>query len=121
MTPEEMIKHYVEHYEDIDEYGRWNGVTSCEEFEELKKDGFIQDITLGTYNGCTQTFQKREISSENIIEGIVTYLHETEYADVLIDDSEYQPELESDDEHVKNMLQYYDVFTLDGSVYIDVG
>lgn len=115
----EMMRHYIggniEYYEDFEEYSDANPVT-LEEFENYKESGFIQDITCGTYNGATNTFDPWEISLDNIIDTILQDIRDCEYNEVLNDYTDVQTPLG----YVLAYTEMYNVFTIGEKVYVDL-
>ena len=63
-------------YKDFDEYLKFAN-TDKQEFEDKVEEGFIQTLTLGTYNGASDTFTPNEPTEENIKNAIYQYLVET--------------------------------------------
>lgn len=87
------------------------------DFNEKIADGYIQNITLSTYNGATQKNTFFELTDENILEAIYTDLHETDYYS-MIDEIEESTDL-TKWEYIRAYTEIYNVFTLDGLVYIE--
>lgn len=71
-----MAKLNITIYEDLKEYEKYNNTTS-EEFKEELENGYIQTLTLGTYNGASDTFTPMTQTEENIREEVRCYLSET--------------------------------------------
>ena len=105
----------IEHYEDFEEYSKANNVT-LEEFENYKESGFIQDITCGTYNGATDTFDPWEISLDNLIDTILQDIRDCDYHQVLNDYTDVQTPLG----YVLAYTEMYNVFTIGEKVYVDL-
>ena len=63
-------------YKNIEEYGKYQNKTR-DEFTDSVKDGYIQTLTLGTYNGASQEFTPLEQTPENIWNEVTQYLMET--------------------------------------------
>ena len=108
-------------YESIEEYGRETFLEDEEftwdDFSELRADGFIQDITLGTYNGATDTFTERKIDKYHIYDALRTYLHETDFVDVMrLDGRDNEV---TDDEMVEELSDMYVVIIIGNSLYLD--
>lgn len=87
------------------------------DFDEKLADGFIQNITLATYNGATQESTFYELTDENILEAIYTDLHETDSYDML-QEIEESTDLTKWD-YIRAYTEVYNVFTLNGLVYIE--
>lgn len=87
------------------------------DFNEKLADGYIQNITLATYNGATQKSTFFELTDENILEAIYTDLHETDSYG-MIEEMEENTDLTKWD-YIRAYTEIYNVFTLDGLVYIE--
>ena len=87
------------------------------DFNEKVENGFIQNITLSTYNGATQASTFYELTDENILEAIYTDLHETDSYDML-QEIEESTDLTKWD-YIRAYTEVYNVFTLNGLVYIE--
>lgn len=116
---QEMTRDYIWsnilEYEDFEEYSEANHVT-LEEFENYKESGFIQDITCGTYNGATDTFDPWEISLDNLIDTILQDIRDCEYYEVLNDYADIETSLD----YVKAYIEMYNVFTIGERVFVDL-
>ena len=100
---------YKQDYETLEE--------SQADFNEKVENGFIQNITLSTYNGATQESTFYELTDENILEAIYTDLHETDsYA--MLNEIEESTDLTKWD-YIRAYTEVYNVFTLNGLVYIE--
>lgn len=87
------------------------------DFNEKLENGYIQNITLSTYNGATQESTFYELTDENILEAIYTDLHETDSYDML-QEIEENTDLTKWD-YIRAYTEVYNVFTLNGLVYIE--
>lgn len=87
------------------------------DFNEKLGNGYIQNITLATYNGATQESTFYELTDENILEAIYTDLHETDSYDML-QEIEENTDLTKWD-YIRAYTEVYNVFTLNGLVYIE--
>lgn len=87
------------------------------DFNEKVENGFIQNITLATYNGATQESTFYELTDENILEAIYTDLHETDSYDMLQEIEENTDLIKWD--YIRAYTEVYNVFTLNGLVYIE--
>ena len=111
----EFILYNIVHYESLEEYEKYNNM-DAEEFKDKVEDGFIADITCGTYNGATQTFTPWEINDNNLVDTIIQDIRDGDLYESLEDFTE-------GDRYIDYALAYvelYKVFTLDGRVYIDM-
>ena len=109
----------VTRYKDMNEYKQDHETPeeAQADFNEKIADGFIQNITLATYNGATQKNTFFELTDENILEAIYTDLHETDSYGML-DEMEESTDL-TKWEYVRAYTEISNVFTLDGLVYIE--
>lgn len=109
----------ITRYKDMNDYKQ--GYETLEEaqadFNEKVENGFIQNITLATYNGATQESTFYELTDENILEAIYTDLHETDSYDML-QEIEENTDLTKWD-YIRAYTEVYNVFTLNGLVYIE--
>lgn len=109
----------VTRYKDLNEY-KQDYETPEEaqaDFNEKIADGYIQNITLSTYNGATQKNTFFELTDENILEAIYTDLHETDSYS-MIDEMEESTDL-TKWEYIRAYTEIYNVFTLNGLVYVE--
>lgn len=109
----------VTNYKDMNDYKQdYETLAEAQEdFNAKLEDNMIQNITLSTYNGATQESTFFELTNENILDAIYTDLHETESYD-MIQEIEERTELTKWD-YVRAYTKLYNVFTLDGLVYIE--
>lgn len=87
------------------------------DFNEKLENGYIQNITLSTYNGATQKNVFFELTDENILEAIYADLHETDSYS-MIDEMEESTDL-TKWEYIRAYTEIYNVFTLNGLVYVE--
>ena len=115
----EMLGAYIggniEHYKDFEEYSDANHVT-LEEFKDYRESGFINEITCGTYNGATDTFDPWEISLDNLINTILQDIRDCDYYQVLNDYTDVQTPLG----YVLAYTEMYNVFTIGEQVFVDL-
>lgn len=114
MTKEliEAIINHVTEYQTIDEYLQSENMT-VDDFSEAKENGYIQEITCGTYNGASDTFTPWRLTPENVAETIRIDMIETDYFD----------EIEEAGDSLADKLEYYvsmfTIFTIGQRVYIE--
>ncbi|CAD0300645.1 hypothetical protein [Enterococcus phage 163] len=87
------------------------------DFDEKLENGYIQNITLATYNGATQKNVFFELTDENILEAIYADLHETDSYS-MIDETEESTDL-TKWEYIRAYTEIYNVFTIGGLVYVE--
>ena len=109
----------VTEYKDMNDYKQdYETLEEAEaDFNEKLENGYIQNITLSTYNGATQESTLYELTDENILEAIYTDLHETDSYG-MIEEMEENTDLTKWD-YIRAYTEIYNVFTLNGLVYIE--
>lgn len=109
VTRYKAMDDYKQDYETLEE--------AQADFDEKLENGYIQNITLSTYNGATQESTLYELTDENILEAIYTDLHETDSYG-MIEEMEESTNLTKWD-YIQAYTGIFNVFTLDGLVYIE--
>lgn len=109
----------ITRYKDMDDYKQdYETLEEAQaDFDEKLENGYIQNITLSTYNGATQESTFYELTDENILEAIYTDLHETDSYS-MIEEMEENTDLTKWD-YIRAYTEVYNVFTLNGLVYIE--
>ncbi|UMO76953.1 hypothetical protein [Enterococcus phage phiSHEF16] len=109
----------VTRYKDMNDYKQdYETLEEAQaDFNEKLENNYIQNITLSTYNGATQESTFFELTDENILEAIYTDLHETDSYS-MIAEMEESTDLTKWD-YIRAYTEIYNVFTLDGLVYIE--
>lgn len=109
----------VTRYKDMNDYKQdYETLEEAQaDFDEKLENGYIQNITLSTYNGATQKSTFYELTNENILEAIYTDLHETDSYS-MIAEMEESTDLTKWD-YIRAYTEIYNVFTLNGLVYIE--
>lgn len=115
----EMALNNVSHYKDFEEYEKYNNLDK-EVFKELVDDGYIQDITLGTYNGSTKTFTNDIINNEHIINAIKTEVVESDFFHFFEDEFIKENNIKTPSDWILLYTEFYEVFTLDNSIYVEL-
>ena len=113
----EMILNNVIHYKDFEEYEKYNNLNQ-EDFEERIEDNYIQDITLGTYNGALDTFTKNIINNENIINTIITDIRNIDFYNFFEDEFIEENNIKTSNDWLLLYTEFFEVFTLDNSIYV---
>lgn len=107
----------VTNYEDFKELEKYENLDR-EEFEEEQEEGFIRDLTLGTYNGATDTTQWRTMDDSHILEAILTDLKESDGWGLLDGtDAGREKDEMTQAEYIRAYSEFYNVFILDGHIY----
>ena len=112
-----MILNNIIHYKDFEEFENYNNLNQ-EDFEELVAYGYIQDITLGTYNGSTKTFTNDIINNEHIIKAIKTEVIESDFFNFFEDEFIEENNIKTSGDWVLLYTEFYEVFTLGNSIYV---
>lgn len=109
----------VTRYKDMNDYKQdYETLEEAQaDFNEKLENGYIQNITLSTYNGATQESTFFKLTDENILEAIYTDLHGTDSYDML-QEIEESTDLTKWD-YIRVYTEVYNVFTLNGLVYIE--
>lgn len=109
----------VTRYKDMNDYKQdYETLEEAQaDFNEKLENGYIQNITLSTYNGATQESTFFELTDDNILEAIYTDLHETDFYS-MIEEMEESTDLTKWD-YVRAYTEIYNVFTLNGLVYVE--
>src|SRR5699024_990602 len=113
----EMILNNIIHYKDFEEFEKYNNLDQ-EDFKEMMEDGNIQEITLGTYNGAVDTFTKNIINNENIINTIITDIRDIDFHNFFEDEFIKENHIKTSGDWILLYTEFYEVFTLDNSIYV---
>lgn len=109
----------ITHYNDFKEYQKYNNLDQ-EEFNRMLKVGHIQDITLGTYNGSTNTFDRDIITSDHIINAINTEIKESDFYNYFENEFIEKNNLKTSNDWIRLYTEFYQVYTLNGSIYVEM-
>lgn len=108
----------ITHYKDFAEYAKFEN-DNREDFQSKIDDGFIQDISIGVYNGATDTFLRSELNDENIIMAIREEVNEENFQ-ILISDYEIATSITTSSEAIEYYTQIFKVFTLGGKLFVNI-
>lgn len=110
----------VTRYKDMNDYKQdYETLEEAQaDFDEKLADGFIQNITLATYNGATQESTFYELTDENILEAIFNDLHFGELYTIL-EETEENSENMTKWDYIRVYTALYNVFTIGGLVYVE--
>ncbi|UXU70136.1 hypothetical protein [Mammaliicoccus sciuri] len=108
----------VTHYNDFEEYQKYNNLNK-EEFNEQIEKGFIQEITLGTYNGATNTFYKQDITDNHILQAIESEVSESSFKELFFE-LENEVKDYNDSDWLREYTEVYKVFVIDKDLYVDM-
>lgn len=110
----------VTRYKDMNDYKQdYETLEEAQaDFNEKLADGFIQNITLATYNGATQESTFFELTDENILEAIFNDLHFGELYTIL-EETEENSENMTKWDYIRVYTALYNVFTIGGLVYVE--
>ncbi|MEB6232589.1 hypothetical protein [Mammaliicoccus sciuri] len=109
----------ITHYNDFKEYQKYNNLDQ-EEFIRMLKVGHIQDITLGTYNGSTNTFKRDIITSDHIINAINTEIKESDFYNYFENEFIEKNNLKTSNDWIRLYAEFYQVYTLNGSIFVEM-
>lgn len=110
----------VTRYKDMNDYKQdYETLEEAQaDVDEKLADGFIQNITLATYNGATQESTFFELTDENILEAIFNDLHFGELYTIL-EETEENSENMTKWDYIRVYTALYNVFTIGGLVYVE--
>ena len=110
----------VTRYKDMNDYKQAHETLeeAQADFDEKLADGYIQNITLSTYNGATQESTLYELTDENILEAIFNDLHFGELYTILEETEENSEDMTKWD-YIRVYTALFNVFTIDGLVYVE--
>lgn len=106
----ELALSNITYYKDFEDFQQYEDMTQ-DEFNELLENYEIQEITLGTYNGATNTFQKREITDGHILDAIETEINESNFIEMFEEINNY-------DDLVELFTNVYNVVVIENDIYI---
>jgi len=105
----------IDTYKDMDVYTNYTN-NNKEDLKELQGDGWIRDITPGTYNGSLDKAYYSDLTTENIYSVLLEEVYEDGFQELL----EYFGENNtSESRQVRLVTEYYNVFTIGNHLYID--
>lgn len=107
----------ISHYKDFEEYEKYNNLNQ-EDFEERMEDNYINEITLGTYNGASDRFTKNIINDENIIDTIISDMRDIDFYNFFEDEFIEENNIETSNDWILLYTEFFEVFTLDNSIYV---
>ena len=121
----------VSYCDSIDDYMKSTfSRISTEEAEDVFIDemerGFIHDITCGTYNGASDTFDPWSVNDENILDTIHNDIMDNDFynfvASYMYDDTDDLEELKewTDADYIREYTEVYTVFIIGNNVYVNV-
>ena len=115
----EIVLNNIVHYKDFEEFEKYNNLDQ-EDFKERIENNYIQDITPGTYNGASDTFTKNIINNENIINTIITDIKNIDFYNFFEDEFIEENNIKTSNDWVLLYTEFYYVFTLDNSIYVEL-
>ena len=108
----------ITHYNDFKEYEKYNNVDQ-EEFKEFLELGSTQEITLGLYNGAIDTFTKRNITDNHIIDAIITEIKESDFYNYFDDEFIKENNIITINDWILLYTVFYQVYTLNESIFVE--
>ena len=113
----DQLTHYITAYESFEDFCRCVNYDESD-FSKALDEGFIQEITCGTYNGATNTFAPWQLTDRNIIEMCYISMLESDF----INSMDYDNILDGINTQYQQ-LEFYlslnSVFTFDDKVYLN--
>lgn len=115
----EKALYNVTSFADFEEFAEYNKGYTQDLFNSEVEEGYIQDITRGTYNGATDTFTPWELNNENLFDTILSEIHESDFYNMFgeLETIERQAAY-NDAEWIEEYCLFYNVFTIGNRVYI---
>ena len=95
--------------------------SAAEDFEQCLDLGYIKEITCGTYNGVTDVFTPWRMTNMNILDTILNAIHDDEFIGVFSGLMEGTEDVEqwSYADWIREYTEVYEVFIIDGRVYVN--
>ena len=105
----------------VDAFSDVTKETGTEDFNDQMKHGFIQDITCGTYNNATDDFTPWRLTNMNILDTILNAIHDDDFIGVFSGLMEGTEDVEqwSYADWIREYTEVYEVFIIDGRVYVN--
>lgn len=113
----EMALNNISHYKDFKEFEDYNNLDQ-EDFKEMLEEGYIQDITLDTYNSDSDIFINSVINDENIIKTINNEIKEIDFSSFFDNEFIEENNIKTPSDWILLYTEFYYVFTLDNSIYV---
>lgn len=104
------------------------GDTKYKDFEEFSKyknmdeeNGFIIDITCGTYNGATNTFTPWRITDDNIIDTLIQALSDLDYYNIIANMIDEDISNWKTEQFIYELVSFENIFIIEDTrnIYID--
>lgn len=127
----EELNYGIERYASIEDYMKQTypdcdneTKKECElDFEEKMNSGFIEDITCGTYNGASDTFNPWEFTPRNLVRMIEVEYNEGGHEDTLqlfCDEGEENIENFNLYDKLRFMIDMYDFMIIGNKFYANL-
>ncbi len=109
----------VTRYDDIEDYGKYNAGATMDDLQECINDGWISELTPGTYNGALDKFDRvTELTDNDIIDVIKSELAEDDFIMEALET--YYPDDKDIRTQVLDYTVIYNVFTIGKRLYVDM-
>lgn len=105
-----------------------SNITKYKDFEEFSKyknmdeeNGFIIDITCGTYNGATNTFTPWRITDDNIIDTLIQALSDLDYYNIIANMIDEDISNWKTEQFIYELVSFENIFIIEDTrnIYID--
>jgi len=106
----------IETYKDMNDYTHYTNTTK-EELKELQEEGWVLDITPGTYNGALDKTDYSELTTKNIYNVLLEEVYEDGFQELL--EEVYEEPNASEARRVRLLTEFYNVFTIGKHLYVD--
>ncbi len=108
----------VVRYDDFEEYSQCNGDRTQEEFAEYIADGWVGELTPGTYNGATDEFTRvSKLTDGDIIAAIEEEMMDEDFIVEMLED--IYPEAATPYQQALAFTEVYTVFTIGERLFVD--
>ena len=116
----ELILSNITKFKDFEEFSKYENMNK-QEFKDNELNGFIINITCGTYNGATNTFTPWRINDNNIIDTLIQTLSDLDYYNIIADMVDENTNNWSIDKFIYELVTIENIFIIENtkSIYIN--
>ena len=116
----ELILSNIKKYKDFEEFLKYENMNK-QEFKDNELNGFIINITCGTYNGATKEFTPWRINDNNIIDTLIQTLSDLDYYNIIADMVDENTNNWSIDKFIYELVTIENIFIIENikNIYIN--
>ena len=117
----DAVLNNVTRYDDFEDYGEYNAGATMEDLQECINDGWIAELTPGTYNGVLDKFDRvTKLTDNDIINAIKSDIADDEFISISL--QEFYPD-KPNTLGVQALVytEAYEVFTIGERLFVDKG